>query len=61
MSFVSWCFCVVLFCFCTGHFDMVPLNVTCLQCLKHSFFEHFFQFILSIEIENATPLTPPYA
>jgi len=24
---------------CTGHFVMVPLNLTCLQ---HSFFEHLF-------------------
>jgi len=28
--------------FCTGHFVMVPLNLTNLHCLQHSFFEHFF-------------------
>jgi len=25
-----------------GHFVMVPLNLTCLQCLQHSFVEHHF-------------------
>jgi len=44
--------CVLVFCtflccsvcdfFCTGHFVMVPLNLTCLHCLQHSFLEHFF-------------------
>jgi len=30
-------FCVVLcVSFCTGRVVMVPLNVTCLQCLQHS-------------------------
>jgi len=24
---------------CTGHFVMVPLNLACLHCLQHSFFE----------------------
>jgi len=28
--------------FCTGHFVMVPLNLTYLHCLQHSFFEHLF-------------------
>jgi len=23
---------------------MVPLNLTCLHCLQHSFFEHLFNF-----------------
>jgi len=36
-------FCVVLFVsFCTGHFVMVPLNLTYLHCLQHSLFEHLF-------------------
>ena len=47
MSVTSWCstcFCVVLcwFFVCTGHFVMVPLNLTCLHCLQQSFFKHFF-------------------
>jgi len=46
MSVASWystCFCVVLcVCFCIGHFVVVPLNLTCLHCLQHSFFEHQF-------------------
>ena len=25
-----------------GYFDMVPLNLTCLHCLQHFFFENFF-------------------
>jgi len=28
--------------FCTGHFDMVTLNLTYLHCLQHSLFEHLF-------------------
>ena len=45
MSVGSWCstcFCVVL-CdgFCTGHFVMVPLNMTYLHCLQHYFVEQF--------------------
>jgi len=27
-------------CFCTGHFVMVPINLTCPHCLQHFFFEH---------------------
>ena len=42
----SWCctcFCVVLFVrLCTGHFIMVPLNLTYLHCLQHYFFDHLF-------------------
>ena len=36
--------CFVLFheFFCTGHFVMVPLNLTCLHCLQHFIFEHLF-------------------
>jgi len=48
MSVASWCcksFCVVpCVSFCTGHFVMVPLNMTCLHCLQHSLFEHLFNF-----------------
>jgi len=44
--FASWCstwFCAVLSVgFCTGHFVMVPLNLTCLHCLQHSFFAYLF-------------------
>jgi len=34
----------VLFCclFCTGHFVIIPLNMACLHCLQHCFFEHLF-------------------
>ena len=32
----------VLFCVFTGHFVMMPLNMTCLHCLQHSFFERLF-------------------
>jgi len=46
MSVASWCcksFCVVpCVSFCTGHFVMVPLNMTYLHCLQHSLFEHLF-------------------
>jgi len=47
MSVATWCsacFCAVLcVCFfCTSHFAMVPLNLTCLHCLQHSFFELLF-------------------
>jgi len=41
------CFCVVLWVsFCTGHSVMVPLNLTCLQSLQHSLFEHLFNLYL---------------
>ena len=33
-------------CFCTGHFVMVPLNLTCPHCLQHFFFEHLFHLYL---------------
>ena len=46
MSAASWCcksFCVVpCVSFCTGHFVMMPLNMTYLHCLQHSLFEHLF-------------------
>ena len=39
----NYSFCVVpCVSFCTGHFVMVPLNMTYLHCLKHSLFEHLF-------------------
>jgi len=44
MSVASWCsawVCVVL---CVG-FCTVPLNLTCLHCLQHSFFEHLFHLL----------------
>ena len=31
-------------CLCMGRFAMVPLNLTCLYCLQHNFFEHLFNF-----------------
>jgi len=50
MSVASWCcksFCVVpCVSFCTGHFVMVPLNMTYLHCLQHSFFEHLFNLYI---------------
>ena len=46
MSVASLCcksFCVVpCASFCTGHFVMVPLNMTYLHYLQHSLFEHLF-------------------
>jgi len=40
---VFYVFCVVLCVgFCRGHFAMVPLNLTYLHCLQHSFVEHLF-------------------
>ena len=52
ISVASWCsvcFCAVLcVCFCTGHFDCVPLNLICLYCLQHSFFEHHFNVYYSL-------------
>jgi len=33
---VLWC----SVCFCTGHFVMVPINLTCSHCLQNFFFEH---------------------
>jgi len=35
-------FCIVRVCLHTGRFVMVPLNLTCLHCLQHIFFEHIF-------------------
>jgi len=50
LSWGSTCFCVILCVFlCTGHFVMVSLNLTCLHCLQHSFFEHLFNLYLDTE------------
>ena len=38
--------------FCTGHFVMVPLNMTYLHCLQHSLFEHLFNLYLLLEVIN---------
>jgi len=41
-------FCVVLcVSFCTGHFVMVPFNLTYLHCLQHSLFEHIFNLYVT--------------
>jgi len=45
LSVASWCcksFCVVPCVSFTGHFVMVPSNMTYLHCLRHSLFEHLF-------------------
>jgi len=42
--FVSFCVLV----FCTGHFVIVPFNLTYLHCLQHSFFEHLFNLYIYI-------------
>ena len=56
MSVASWCcksFCVVsCVSFCTGHFVMVPLNMTYLHCLQHSLFEHLFNLYYINEHNN---------
>ena len=43
-------FCIIVPCvsFCTGHFVMVPLNMTYLHCLQHSLFEHLFNLYYDI-------------
>jgi len=44
-SWCSVCFCAVLCVgFCTGHFIMVPLKLTCLHCLQHYLCGHLFNF-----------------
>jgi len=56
MYVASWCctcFCVVLWVsFCTGNFVMVPLNMTYLHCLQHSFFEHPFNLYCISDLKN---------
>jgi len=69
MSVASWCcksFCVVpCVSFCTGHFVMVPLNMTYLHCLQHSLFEHLFNLYYIVrwqsDLENTKerPLHKP--
>jgi len=39
-------FCV----FCTGHFAMVPTNLTCPHCLQHFFFEHLFHLYVQMPV-----------
>ena len=34
--------------FCTGHFVMVPINLTCQHCLQHFFFVHLFHLYCTI-------------
>ena len=34
--------------FCTGHFVMVPLNMTYLHCLQHSLFEPLFNLYWNV-------------
>ena len=63
MSVASWCckslFVVPCASFCTGHFVMVPLNMTYLHCLQHSLFEHLFnlyvyvyEFTMGVQLNN---------
>ena len=53
----STCFCVVLcVCFCTGHFVMVPSNLTCLHSLQHSYFEHQFKYVRSSDFQSVLPI-----
>ena len=47
---VLWCSLCV--CFCTSHVVMVPLNLTCLHCFQHSFFEHSFNLYLDSWLER---------
>jgi len=53
---MPWCcksVCVVpCVSFCTGHFVMVPLNMTYLHCLPHSLFEHLFNLYCNDSIYN---------
>ena len=44
---VFTCLCVV--CFCTGLFIIVPLILTCLHCLQHSYLEHLFNLYIIID------------
>ena len=56
MSVASWCctcFCVVLcVIFCTGHFVMMPLNLTYLHCLLQSLFEHLFNLYCKTSVKG---------
>ena len=35
-----------IYCLSSGHFVMVPLNMTYLHCLQHSFIEHLFNLYI---------------
>ena len=40
---VLWC----SVCFCTSHFVMVPINLTCPHCLQHIFIKHLFYLYIA--------------
>jgi len=47
---ILYVFCVVqCVSFCTGHFVMVPLNLTYLHCLQHSLFQRIFNLYFKIQ------------
>ena len=48
MLFVFVCRSVLVFTGHTGHFVMVPLNLTYLHCLHHSLFEHLFNLYFTV-------------
>ena len=39
---------------CTGHFVMVPLNMTYLHCLQRSLFEHLFNLYCHLWLQRST-------
>jgi len=45
---VLWC----SVCLCTGHFAKVPLNLTCLRCLKHFFSSIYIIFALRVPVSG---------
>ena len=54
--------CIV--CFCTDHFVMVPINLTCHYCLQHFVFEHLFHlyihYCLTLFTWNTIVSSPPF-
>jgi len=58
ICFLNVCCVIKSFCvvpcasFCTGHFVMVPLNMTYLHCLQHSLFEHLFNLYSFKQIDS---------
>jgi len=53
--------CSVCVFLCTGHFVMVPLNLTSLHCLQHSFFEHLYNLYSNVNnIQCMVPYTCIY-
>jgi len=40
-------------CLCTGHFVMVPLNMTCLHCVQHSFCEHLLNLYYTKPLQRS--------